>query len=133
VADQASCAHIENLHCVCYTYFCISQYMTLKGLQFNTKLLFPIGNYCCKSSSSASMATSNPSVSEPAVEKPWHAAYPAPKTIAAVITRESLLSWMLEGKIAGKDFVLVDLRRTDFEVRPNVNILIIALFAIATI
>jgi len=38
---------------------------------------------------------------------------------------------MLEGKVAGKDFVLVDLRRTDFEVRPSV--LIIGLFATATI
>ena len=77
------------------------------------------------------MATSNPTVGEPIAEKPWHAAYPAPKTTAAVITRESLLSWMLEGKVAGKDFVLVDLRRTDFEVRPSV--LIIGLFAMATI
>ena len=32
------------------------------------------------------------------------------------MTRETLLSWMQEGKVAGKDFVLVDLRRTDFEV-----------------
>jgi hypothetical protein len=105
--------------------------MTLKGLLLNSKLLYRIANYCSKSSSSAIMATSNPSVGEPVAEKPWHAAYPAPKTTAAVITRESLLSWMLEGKVAGKDFVLVDLRRTDFEVRPSV--LIIGLFAMATI
>ncbi|KAI9892620.1 MAG: hypothetical protein M1814_001313 [Vezdaea aestivalis] len=71
------------------------------------------------------MATRNLSVSEQVVEKPWHAIYPAPKTTAAVITRESLLSWMLEGKVAGKDFVLVDLRRTDFEggtIRGSINI-----------
>ncbi|KAF2802898.1 uncharacterized protein BDZ99DRAFT_503598 [Mytilinidion resinicola] len=71
------------------------------------------------------MATSNHSVGEPVVEKPWHAAYPAPKTTAAVITRETLLSWMLEGKLAGKDFVLVDLRRTDFEggtIRGSINL-----------
>ncbi|MCJ1409510.1 hypothetical protein MMC19_003591 [Ptychographa xylographoides] len=70
------------------------------------------------------MATRNLSVGEEVVEKPWHAAYPAPKTTAAVITRESLLSWMLEGKVAGKDFVLVDLRRTDFEggtIRGSIN------------
>jgi hypothetical protein len=105
--------------------------MTLKGLLFNSKPLYRIAKYCSKSSSSAIMATSNHSVGEPVVEKPWHAAYPAPKTTAAVITRETLLSWMLEGKVAGKDFVLVDLRRTDFEVRPTV--LIIGLFATATI
>lgn len=46
-------------------------------------------------------------------ELPWHAAYPPPKTTAPVITRRSLLSWMLKGKIAGRDFVLIDLRRTD--------------------
>ncbi|KAH6714563.1 Rhodanese-like domain-containing protein [Leptodontidium sp. MPI-SDFR-AT-0119] len=98
--------------------------MTLKGLLFNAKLLYRIANYCSKSSS-AIMATSNPSVSEPVAEKPWHAAYPAPKTTAAVITRESLLSWMLGGKVAGKDFVLVDLRRTDFEggtIRGSINL-----------
>ncbi|PVH68964.1 hypothetical protein DL98DRAFT_440056 [Cadophora sp. DSE1049] len=71
------------------------------------------------------MATSNPSVGDRTPEKPWHAAYQAPKTTAAVITREDLLSWMSEGKVAGKDFVLVDLRRTDFEggtIRGSINI-----------
>ncbi|PQE10391.1 arsenate reductase (Arc2) protein [Rutstroemia sp. NJR-2017a WRK4] len=71
------------------------------------------------------MAASNLSVSESAAEKPWHAAYPAPKSTAAVITRESLLSWMQEGKLAGKNFVLVDLRRTDFEggtIRGSINL-----------
>jgi hypothetical protein len=107
--------------------------MTLKGLLYNSKLLYRIANYnyCSKYSSSAIMATSNPSVGEPVAEKPWHAAYPAPGTTAAAITRETLLSWMLEGKVAGKDFVLVDLRRTDFEVCPSV--LILGLFAMATI
>ena len=76
------------------------------------------------------MATRKLNVGEQIVEKPWHAAYPAPEITAAAITRERLLSWMLEGKRAGKDFVLVDLRRTDFEVRHN--ILIIGLFTIAT-
>jgi hypothetical protein len=28
-----------------------------------------------------------------------------------------LLSWIEKGKLAGKYFVLIDLRRTDFEVR----------------
>jgi arsenical-resistance protein 2 len=67
------------------------------------------------------MATSNPSVVEPTAEKPWHAAYPPPKTTAPAITHETLLSWMVEGKEAGKDFVLVDLRRTDHEVKQKTS------------
>jgi hypothetical protein len=46
----------------------------------------------------------------------WHAAYPAPQTTADSLSRETLLSWMKDGKIAGKDFVLVDLRRIDHQV-----------------
>jgi hypothetical protein len=48
--------------------------------------------------------------------KPWYAAYPAQRNSASWITKQTLLSWMEKGKIAGKDFILVDLRRTDFEV-----------------
>jgi hypothetical protein len=48
--------------------------------------------------------------------KPWYAAYPAQRNSASWITKETLLSWMDKGRIAGKDFILVDLRRTDFEV-----------------
>jgi hypothetical protein len=50
-------------------------------------------------------------------ELPWHAAYPAPRGAALSISREELLQWIREGKQAGKDFLLVDLRRTDYEVR----------------
>lgn len=49
-------------------------------------------------------------------ELPWHAAYPAPRGAASSILREELLQWIREGKQAGKDFLLVDLRRTDYEV-----------------
>lgn len=49
-------------------------------------------------------------------EKPWHAAYPPPVLSAAVIKREELLGWVNEGKVAGRDYVLVDLRRVDYEV-----------------
>lgn len=66
------------------------------------------------------MAANKPCDGEKVVEKPWYSAYPAPKTTAATITRKTLLSWMSEGKVAGKDFVLIDLRRVDFEVRPSV-------------
>ncbi|CAG8887035.1 unnamed protein product [Penicillium egyptiacum] len=48
-------------------------------------------------------------------EVPWHAAYPAPRGAASSISREELLQWIRDGKQAGKDFVLVDLRRTDYE------------------
>lgn len=104
--------------------------MTPKGLLSNSKLLYRVAN-CCSKSSSAIMTASNPIFGEPVAEKPWHAAYPAPKITAAAITRESLLSWMLEGKVVGKDFVLVDLRRTDFKV--SLKVLIIGLLATATI
>lgn len=49
-------------------------------------------------------------------ETPWHASYPAPQTVAASIPRQKVLEWLQGGKRVGQDFVLVDLRRTDFEV-----------------
>lgn len=49
-------------------------------------------------------------------EQPWHAAYPAPRNTADSLPRHELLQWFRDGKQPGKDFVLVDLRRTDFEV-----------------
>lgn len=49
-------------------------------------------------------------------EVPWHAAYPAPNAVAPSLLRHELLQWFQDGKKAGKDFVLVDVRRTDFEV-----------------
>ncbi|KAJ5794061.1 hypothetical protein N7457_000660 [Penicillium paradoxum] len=48
-------------------------------------------------------------------EIPWHAAFPAPRGAAPSISREELLQWIRDGKQAGKDYVLVDLRRTDYE------------------
>jgi arsenical-resistance protein 2 len=52
-------------------------------------------------------------------ETPWHAAFPAPKIAAASISRDDILQW-LQGQehVAGRDFVLVDVRRADFEVYP---------------
>ncbi|EAU36660.1 conserved hypothetical protein [Aspergillus terreus NIH2624] len=58
-------------------------------------------------------------------EKPWHAAFPAPRNTAASITREEVLQWMREGKEPGKDYVLVDLRRNDHEggtIRGSLNL-----------
>ena len=48
-------------------------------------------------------------------EQPWHAAFPAPKAEPDAITKEQMLTWLQEGKVPGKDFVLVDLRRNDYE------------------
>ncbi|KAI5849244.1 Rhodanese-like domain-containing protein [Tricharina praecox] len=45
---------------------------------------------------------------------PWHAAFPAPVSKATFVTREETRK-LFEAKTAGKDFILVDVRRTDFE------------------
>lgn len=60
------------------------------------------------------MAIAN-SASSPA---PWHAAYPAPRNSQPeAIRREDVLEIMKLGQNkAGKDYVLVDLRRNDHEV-----------------
>jgi hypothetical protein len=50
----------------------------------------------------------------------WHEAYPAPRNQSpkTVIPRQELLQWLQDGqKKPGVDFLLVDLRRTDHEVR----------------
>lgn len=52
-----------------------------------------------------------------AAETPWYAAYPEPRsTDLKRITREDLLRRMKNGEKSGQKFVLVDVRRTDFEV-----------------
>ena len=51
--------------------------------------------------------------------KPWHAAYPAPTTTQpGAVSREEMLELLGTG-VVGKDYVLVDLRRNDYEVRPT--------------
>lgn len=51
-------------------------------------------------------------------EKPWHAAFP-PVQCQHVpeISRMELLQMMRDGKQAGVDYLLVDLRRNDHEVQ----------------
>ena len=63
--------------------------------------------------------TTNPTTETAAAAPPWHAAFPAPKSEVVTITREEVLGMLKgqTGEVAGKDFVLVDLRRNDFEVR----------------
>lgn len=53
---------------------------------------------------------------ESRVETPWYAAYPAPKSVPDSLSASDFLQWLQNGKRAGKDFILVDLRRTDCEV-----------------
>lgn len=50
-------------------------------------------------------------------EAPWHAAFPAPKASTDAISKEQFLAWLHEGKTCGLDFVLVDLRKNDYEAR----------------
>ncbi|KAL4933305.1 putative arsenate reductase (Arc2) [Aspergillus undulatus] len=61
---------------------------------------------------------------------PWHASFPTPKTSNPdSLPRETILSWLQpntpESKTPGADFLLVDLRRTDFEggtIRGSLNL-----------
>lgn len=55
-------------------------------------------------------------VNNPASEVPWHAAYPAPRSAVTSLGRQDVLRWFQNGRKVGKDFVLIDVRRTDFEV-----------------
>ena len=48
----------------------------------------------------------------------WHEKYPKPQTdTPAAISKDELLARMKSGETGGKDFVVVDLRRNDHEVR----------------
>ncbi|OJI88458.1 hypothetical protein ASPTUDRAFT_50383 [Aspergillus tubingensis CBS 134.48] len=56
---------------------------------------------------------------------PWHAAYPAPRSTAIGIHPEEVLGWLRSGRQPGRDFLLIDLRRTDFEggtIRGSINL-----------
>lgn len=51
---------------------------------------------------------------------PWHAVFPSPSTTLPVpITRSELLNKFRQGHEPGVDFLLIDLRRIDFEVRTS--------------
>ncbi|EHK18290.1 uncharacterized protein TRIVIDRAFT_47227 [Trichoderma virens Gv29-8] len=60
-------------------------------------------------------------------EAPWHAAFPAPrKQEPGTMTRGEVLKMMRDGgSVAGKDYLLVDLRRTDHQggtIRGSINL-----------
>jgi arsenical-resistance protein 2 len=67
--------------------------------------------------------TSTTQGSAPALP-PWHAAYSAPKRQAPAITRDVVLEMLRNGNnVAGKDLVLVDLRRIDHKVCAVITLL----------
>ncbi|KAJ8101966.1 Rhodanese-like domain-containing protein [Lipomyces tetrasporus] len=58
-------------------------------------------------------------------EAPWYVGYPEPRTEAATISRLELLHLFRDLKKPGRDFVLVDLRRTDHDggtIRGSINL-----------
>ncbi|KAL1844205.1 hypothetical protein VTJ49DRAFT_3861 [Mycothermus thermophilus] len=69
-------------------------------------------------------------MSEPtAPSQPWYAAYPAPKSEVVTISRDEVLALLKSAAASSpekkRDFVLVDLRRNDFEggtIRGSVNL-----------
>ncbi|KAK4222185.1 arsenical-resistance protein 2 [Podospora fimiseda] len=57
--------------------------------------------------------------------QPWHAAYPAPQSTGGEITREKVLQLLKTVPLTERDFILVDLRRNDFEggtIRGSINL-----------
>jgi hypothetical protein len=51
-------------------------------------------------------------------EQPWHAAFPEPQASPKPMTRSEVLQVLKQGN-EGAKLVLVDLRRTDYEVSPD--------------
>ena len=48
----------------------------------------------------------------------WYSAYPQPRNESPkAVTRKEMLDWLKNGQKPGVDFLLIDLRRTDHEVR----------------
>jgi hypothetical protein len=59
--------------------------------------------------------------SQAADQPPWHEAFPKPVITAPTVSRTEVLEWIRERRTQGADtkvdYVLVDLRRADHEVR----------------
>ncbi|KAL2021836.1 hypothetical protein VTK56DRAFT_6610 [Thermocarpiscus australiensis] len=56
---------------------------------------------------------------------PWYAAYPAPESETSFIPRGQVLEMLKTSPLGSRDFVLVDLRRNDFEggtIRGSINL-----------
>lgn len=63
------------------------------------------------------MSTGADGTAPPVEEKPWHAAFPAPVSTPEQVEAEVLKQQMDEQPASERDFIVVDVRRTDFEVR----------------
>ena len=56
-------------------------------------------------------------------ELPWYAAYPPPRhSTYPSISRVEVLQLFRDGKEVGRDFILIDLRRTDYEVNSYASV-----------
>ena len=55
-------------------------------------------------------------------ETPWHATFPTPSFESPRMSHEALAE-MMDKKKAGVDYMVVDVRRTDFEVSLSVHIM----------
>lgn len=47
----------------------------------------------------------------------WSEGLPEPRSVPSGISNEEVANLLKSPKVAGKDYIIVDLRRTDFEVR----------------
>ena len=62
------------------------------------------------------MASQQQAPDAPAKPSPWHAIFPTPKAQLPSITPEALAELIRSDRVPGKDYIVVDVRRTDFEV-----------------
>jgi hypothetical protein len=53
-------------------------------------------------------------------QQPWHSAFPTPSFDSKRISAAELVTIMKE-KVSGEDYIIVDVRRTDFEVRDDLE------------
>jgi hypothetical protein len=68
------------------------------------------------------MALENKQDTSVGAAPPWHAEFPSPRDVPlGVVKREEMLQMLKDAEAAGsgapRGFVLIDLRRTDYEVR----------------
>lgn len=53
----------------------------------------------------------------PNIEAPWHAKYPEPQSKPRFVSKDDVLKMLRSDDRLGRDFLLVDVRRNDHEVR----------------
>ncbi len=92
------------------------QYALAVSMRLHNYLQDPIFNfYFIRRSPLLRLASDNVMAGEAI---PWYNAYPNPRNDKpVVVTRNEVLAWPKNGQKPGVDFLLIDLRRTDHEVR----------------